>query len=117
MSKLIDMIKAKQYENSRHCIPAKLPNLLSIKEDISCPAPEYGYKYSIGVTLGFDKIVLRSDEVETAKTQARRQIREFVFGEFRQMAFDIEEALYRRDIDDARIALHSLLEAMLGEEK
>ncbi len=111
MSKLIKLIEAHQYPNSAQALPRE--RLFAMAEEITEVSFGVGYEYRIDVRLGASRLVGKPEEVERMKELVRRQLCEFVFGEFRPMIIEIEEATWRQDAAATRAALNKLASAML----
>lgn len=93
MSKLIKQIKAKQ-TNTRYAELAPV-QITDTWEELKSSFDD-SYLYEIDVRLG-NSIVLPKCQVENATTHVRKQVAEFVYGEFRPLLIEIAEAAYERD--------------------
>jgi len=78
-------------------------------------------EYRMGVTIALSvflsdcqKHLDKSGAVESIMKDARLQIIEAVFGEFRETINGIELAVWERDFEAARVAIYALREQMFS---
>lgn len=97
MSKLINEIKARQ-TNNRYAEFSPVPtSLLDFKSECAkVSSYDYNYEYEISVLLGC-KIIVPGQQLDFAQNRVRRQVAEYVFGEFRPLLIEIIQAAYDRD--------------------
>lgn len=111
MSKLIEAIEARQTGNR---VPGDLmgvSKLFSAKSDMAVRYQDDSlYEYELGVQLGL-RITIRRDDKAALNhylADARRQIAQFVFGEFRDKLYEIKRASYERDWQEVNKLLDDL---------
>lgn len=113
MSKLSEMIQAKQTSERRH-VMAPMPALVDI--DYSCtalPGDPLHYVYEMNVTLGCQAVIRQgSGDADVKLKVIRRQVVEAIFGEFREDIYTIERALMNYDTDKAAQAVSDLYRRM-----
>lgn len=111
MSKLIDAIEVIQ--RSGPIAPrTKVPPVLGASDKINDLRFANKFEYQIAVRLGFASVVSSQAGISEAKDLVRREIAEFVFGEFRQPLIDLEHALWDGDAEAAREILREIRKAM-----
>lgn len=113
MSRLLDAIEAIQKAGP---FPGrvKLPKVIDVSDRIDDLRVECSYQYQLAVVLGVKRAVLKASEIGPAKAIARREIREFAFGEFRPMILAIQRAVLEDDREEALNALDELDKVMFG---
>lgn len=114
MSKLIKEIKAYQ-TGEAYAEYSPLTFKSSYKEFPQGYSGEYSYKYDISATLGCYAIV-RQDQLQFAKDRVRKEVAEYVFGEYRPMLIEISRAAYNRDFDKVMQKVIEIEESMFGGE-
>ena len=98
MSKLIKEIRAIQTD--RHYTQLEpISPLLDVREDFRDLPCNTGIGYDINVQLGIKSIVKEQDreKLNYVTSKARRQIAEYVFGEFRELIHEIQNVAYTCD--------------------
>lgn len=125
MSRVVAAITATR--GDRHRIVAKNQNplftdMFATTEHIRQSPDQIETEYRIEVRLG-SQCWVGEDIKETyanaltdAVTRTKRQVIEAIFGEFREDFRMIERALYDRNVEQARIALHAMEQKMFYEE-
>lgn len=121
MSKLSNMIEATQTGRIR---PAGTGFMAIVTEDLSDPRMNASVhairEYRVGVKLGVSGFVDDTNPKDVGfqlvklKDMCKRQLIEYVFGEFRTLLREIERHLYAHDIDAARTALGHLENEMMS---
>lgn len=125
MSRVVSAITATR--GDRHRIIHKnygtlFPDVFSVTEHIKQSPDQIETEYRIEVRLGSQCWVgdnikeSYSNALTDAVTRTKRQVIEAIFGEFREDFRMIERALYDRNVEQARIALHDMEQKMFYEE-
>ena len=104
MSKVVSMIKAED-THRRSLRREPLSKLINIKENVETDvAYNYNIMYRIKVELGANAIVPMDDQdrLKDAIQHTKRNVTEYMFGEFRPYFRELSIALWEEDIPAAK---------------
>ncbi len=111
MSRLANLIEERQTGRVKASPEAHQPRVAVIDQETVFDAqPSLGvlYEYRLGATFSTRGFAEDSKELAYIKDVTKRAIIEEVFGEFRQRICDIELAIARYEIEEARAHIHQL---------
>lgn len=118
MSKVVSMIKATD-TGRRYMKKEPLSKLITIKESVEQDfAVGYNTLYRIEVKLGANAIIPvdEPDRLEYAVDNTKRNVVEYMFGEFRPYFRELSMALWEEDIPAAREIMARFEKQMFEED-
>lgn len=110
MSKLSEALKA--HQTGVRAQPMDCVDFYSSIDEIRLTSYKTEYKLECVIGAAFYADSTDGREIEYAKQAVKRSILEGVFGEFRKDLYDIETALYRRDLTKAKELLDKIQQSM-----
>lgn len=113
MSRITDEIKAHQFDK-RVNIEGSYSDLCKIDSAHWTIDYSYGWMYRIGVNLENRVVIKDGDNHDYYLHKTRRDVAEFIFGEFREHIRILNKALYNRDYDKALEASDKIYDTMFN---